>query len=337
MVGAVVVHDGRIVGEGFTQPFGGAHAEVCALRAAGDAARGATVYVSLEPCNAQGHTPPCSEALIAAGVARVVYAAADPNPAMRGGAERLRAAGITVLGGVEAQAAHDQNPAFFHRFGSDRPFVTLKLARSLDGATTDASRARGWLTGPSARREVHRQRSEHDAVAVGVGTAVADDPLLTVRGVAAPRVPPTRIVFDRTGRLPLLSALVTSMPAAPLIVIGDAIPEAKRALLEVAGASVIVAQGLTAQLRALREVGVGSIYCEGGPTLADALLAADIVDRLVIFTAPVLLGVDAVRPLQAGAPLSIHSAARLRLVSQRRLGDDLMAIYDLTSRVHRTR
>ncbi|MBC7842046.1 MAG: bifunctional diaminohydroxyphosphoribosylaminopyrimidine deaminase/5-amino-6-(5-phosphoribosylamino)uracil reductase RibD, partial [Gemmatimonadaceae bacterium] len=162
MVGAVVVQGGRVVGEGFTQPFGGAHAEVEALRQAGDASRHATVYVTLEPCANHGRTPPCVDALIAAGVARVVFAATDPNPTMRDGADRLRAAGIEVLSGVDAQSARDQNPAFFHRFTSDRPFVTLKLARSLDGAIADAQRRGGWLTGPAARRVVHRQRAEHD-------------------------------------------------------------------------------------------------------------------------------------------------------------------------------
>jgi diaminohydroxyphosphoribosylaminopyrimidine deaminase / 5-amino-6-(5-phosphoribosylamino)uracil reductase len=337
MVGAVVVRDGRTMGEGWTQPPGGAHAEVMALAAAGDAARGATVYVTLEPCSAHGRTPPCVDALIAAGVGRVVFAAHDPNPIMRGGATRLQAAGIEVVGGIDEQLARDQNPAFFHQFVSDRPFVTLKLARSLDGAIADGSRGPAALTGAAARREVHRQRADHDAVAVGVGTVIADDPQLTARGVARHGVPPARVVFDRSGRLPLTSRLVRTAADTPVIVVGDQVPGGAGAALRAAGVRVVEAVGLSAQLVALRQMGIASVYCEGGATLADALLAAGLVDRLVIFTAPVRLGADAVRPLQAGTPVPHEQAARHRLVSHRRLGDDLMAIYDLTTSVHRTR
>ena len=337
MVGAVVVQGERVVGEGFTQPAGGAHAEVMALAAAGGAARGSTVYVTLEPCAQTGRTPPCVNALIAAGVTRVAFAARDPNPAMRGGAELLRAAGIDVLGGVEEQAAFDQNPAFMHRFSSDRPFVTLKLARSLDGAMADGRRGPGALTGPTTRREVHRQRADHDAVAIGVGTAIADDPLLTVRAARLAGRGPTRVVFDRTGRLPLTSALVRSAAVTPVVVVAERLSEASRTALRAAGVSLVEATGLSTQLRALRESGITSIYCEGGATLADSLLAEGLVDRLVIFTAPVRLGADAVRPLQSGAPVLVEKAARHRLVAHRRLGEDLMAIYDLTTSVHRTR
>ncbi len=337
MVGAVVVRDGRIVGEGLTQPAGGHHAEVMALAVAGERAQRATIYVSLEPCASHGRTPPCVDALIAAGVARVVYAAADPNPAMQGGAEKLRAAGIDVLGGVEAQQALDQNPDFFHRFGSDRPLVTLKLSRSLDGAIADARRVAGWLTGPAARREVHRQRADHDAIAVGIGTVLADDPQLTVRDGGMPRVSRTRVVFDRTGRLPLTSRLALTAREVPVLVVAETISAERRTRLAEAGIGMVQAVGLPAQLRALREAGIGSLYCEGGATLADALIAAGVVDRLVIFTAPVRLGADAVRPLQAGAPVLVEQATRHRLVAHRRLGDDLMAIYDLTNSVYRTR
>jgi diaminohydroxyphosphoribosylaminopyrimidine deaminase/5-amino-6-(5-phosphoribosylamino)uracil reductase len=336
-VGAVIVRDGRIVGEGCTQPVGGAHAEVMALAAAGDAARGATVYVTLEPCNAQGRTPPCVDALLQAGVARVVFAAGDPNPVMRGGGDRLQAAGVVVTAGVEAQAALDQNPAFFHGFASDRPYVTLKLARTIDGAIADGRRGPGWLTGPAARREVHRQRADHDAIAVGVGTVIADDPMLTVRGVRRRPTPPVRVVFDRMARIPLECALVRSAPEVPVVVVAERPAEASGAALSAAGVTLVTAEGLSAQLQALGARGIRSVYCEGGATLADALLAAGLVDRLVIFTAPVRLGADAVRPLMAGAPVPLESATRFRLVAHRRLGDDLMAIHDLTNRVHRTR
>jgi diaminohydroxyphosphoribosylaminopyrimidine deaminase / 5-amino-6-(5-phosphoribosylamino)uracil reductase len=337
MVGAVVVQDGVSVGEGFTQPFGGAHAEVQALNMAGSAARNATVYATLEPCANHGKTPPCADALIVAGVSRVVFAASDPNPAMRGGADRLRAAGIEVQGGIEAQAAADQNPAFFHRFVSDRPFVTLKLARSLDGAIADSRRVAAALTGAESRRVVHQQRRDHDAIAVGIGTVVADDPQLTVRGLAAPRVVPVRVVFDRTARLPLNSTLVRTAHVTPVTVVAERVAPDVRTALEAAGVQLIEATGLPAQLRALRADGINSIYCEGGATLADALLADGLVDWLVIFTAPVRLGADAVRPLLSGPAVLVEQAARHRLVAHRRLGDDLMAIYDLTPSVHRTR
>jgi diaminohydroxyphosphoribosylaminopyrimidine deaminase / 5-amino-6-(5-phosphoribosylamino)uracil reductase len=337
MVGAVVVRDGRIVGEGFTQPFGSAHAEVEALRAAGAQARHATVYVSLEPCANHGKTPPCTDALIAAGVHRVVYAASDPNPDMAGGAAKLRDAGIEIEGDVEAQKARDQNPAFFHQFVSNRPFITLKLALSLDGAMANADRTRAWLTGPASQREVHRQRADHDAVAIGIGTAIADDPQLTVRGVIAPRIAPTRVVFDRTARLPPGGQLVRTARDVPVIVAAESVDAARRMVLENAGVRVGCASGLPAQLRALRATGIESMYCEGGAVLADAFLDAGLVDRLVIFRAPVRLGANAVRPLLTGTPAVEGQAARYRLIAHRRLGDDLMAIYDLTTSVHRTR
>jgi diaminohydroxyphosphoribosylaminopyrimidine deaminase / 5-amino-6-(5-phosphoribosylamino)uracil reductase len=339
MVGAVVVRDNRIVGEGFTQPAGGAHAEVEALRHAGAAANGATVYVTLEPCAAHGRTPPCVDALVAAGVSRVVYAASDPNPQMRGGAEKLRDAGIDVVGDVMAQDAIDQNPAFFHRFASPRPFITLKLALTLDGAITDARRVGAAITGPAARREVHRQRGDHDAVAVGLGTVLADDPQLTVRGVSPrPPVPPARLVFDRHARLPLTSALVQTASQVPVIDVCGATADVGRvAELRDRGVEVIAGDGLAEQLGALRHRGLTSIYVEGGATFANALLAAELVDRLIIFRAPVLLGATAVRPLQAGPPVLVEHAARHRLVTHRRLGDDLMAIYDLSSNVYGSR
>src|SRR5690348_17076672 len=185
LVGAVVVFNGAVVGEGWHEKFGQAHAEVNALREAGERARGATLYVTLEPCGHYGKTPPCADAIVAAGIARVVVATEDANPEAAGGATRLSTAGIPLDIGVERTAAREQNAAFFHRFASDRPFITLKLATSLDGAIASADRTRGaggnFLTGPEARREVHRMRAGVDAIVVGVGTVLADDPLLTVR------------------------------------------------------------------------------------------------------------------------------------------------------------
>ncbi|MEO7771836.1 MAG: bifunctional diaminohydroxyphosphoribosylaminopyrimidine deaminase/5-amino-6-(5-phosphoribosylamino)uracil reductase RibD, partial [Gemmatimonadaceae bacterium] len=220
MVGAVVVRDGVVVGEGWHTRFGESHAEVEALRASGEQARGATMYVTLEPCNHHGKTPPCTDALIAAGVARVVIAVADPSEVAGGGARRLAEAGVQVDTGVEARAARALNAPFFHVQQSPRAFVSLKVALSLDGALTDHTRMRGWLTGPEARREVHRLRAGVAAVAVGIGTARADDPMLNVRDWApAPRVPPTRVVFDTSARLPLGSRLVQTARDEPTAVV----------------------------------------------------------------------------------------------------------------------
>jgi diaminohydroxyphosphoribosylaminopyrimidine deaminase / 5-amino-6-(5-phosphoribosylamino)uracil reductase len=184
MVGAVVVREGRVVGEGWHTAYGSAHAEVEAIRAAGSETRGATLYVSLEPCSHHGRTPPCTDAVREAGIARLVFAASDPNPLARGGAEILREHGVEVWGGVLEEEARELNAAFFHRFGADgsRPWVELKLALSLDARVADLEGRSAWITGPDSREEVHRLRAGHDAVAVGIGTALADDPLLTVRG-----------------------------------------------------------------------------------------------------------------------------------------------------------
>ena len=325
MVGAVVVRDGVVVGEGFHGRYGEAHAEVVALAAAGALARGATVYVTLEPCNHQGKTPPCVDALIAAGVARVVVAVADPNPVARGGAERLRAAGINVDFGVEAAAALEMNAPFFYAaLGARRPWVTLKLAVSVDNAIATASREPRWLTGDAARHYVHRLRAASDAIGVGVSTAMIDDPQLTVRHGRRPRVAPTRVVFDRTARLPDTIGLAKTARRTPTIVLAESPDPDRVAALERRGVVVLVQQGLEAALEALAARGIRSLFVEGGAELSQALLAAGLVDRLIIFQAPVLLGPGAL-PAFAGAP----PAERFRVVERREFGDDLMAVYAL--------
>lgn len=331
MVGAVVVRDGDIVGEGWHAEFGGPHAEVMALEAAGDRARGATVYVSLEPCSHHGKTPPCTDALLAAGVARVVIGVRDPNPAAAGGVDVLRAAGLRVDVGVEQQAALDVDPAFFHAArGADRPWVTLKLAVSLDAGIADHTRKRGWLTGPAARRAVHRWRAGADAVAVGINTALADDPLLTVRYGRTPRVPPVRVIFDRQFRLPLSSALVRTLDQAPVIVVAD--PDeggehAERARrLQNAGVSVLRAPSLASALHELRGRGIRHLFCEGGAGLGGSLLSAGAVDRLVIFQAPVLLGAGALPAFGSAPAATAGDAPRWRVVERRAYGSDLMTV-----------
>ncbi|BAH38513.1 diaminohydroxyphosphoribosylaminopyrimidine deaminase/5-amino-6-(5-phosphoribosylamino)uracil reductase [Gemmatimonas aurantiaca T-27] len=331
-VGAVLVRDGQVVGEGWHQQYGGPHAEVHALAAAhavaANAARGATAYVSLEPCNHHGKTPPCTEALIAAGVARVVCATRDPNPKAAGGIERLEAAGIRVTVGVCEHEALVQNAPFFHAArGTDRPFVTLKLAVSIDGAIVDASRQRGWLTGPAAHAAVHALRADADAVAVGIGTALADDPALTVRLVEAPRVAPRRIVFDRQGRLPLDSALVRTAGEIPVSVITHAPrPVAANALAD-AGVQVLEAAGLADALRTLWAEGVRHLLVEGGAELGSALLHAGLVHHLIIFQAPVILGAGAVSAFATFPAAVADTAPRLRVLERRVFGDDLMTRY----------
>ncbi len=253
MVGAVIVRDDAVVGEGFHARYGEAHAEVVALRAAGPHARGATAYVTLEPCAHEGKTPPCVDALIAAGVGRVVYAADDPNPVARGGAARLRAAGIDVLAGVGDADARELNASFFHDFASDRPWVSLKLAVTLDAAIADGSATTSWITNDVSKRFVHRLRAGHDAVAVGMGTVRIDDPQLTVRESEAPRVPPARVIFSRSGRLPLTSTLARTVNEAPVIVLGHHLdPEYAHALSDL-GVEVIEATSLADALRELAE------------------------------------------------------------------------------------
>ncbi|MDQ6886978.1 MAG: bifunctional diaminohydroxyphosphoribosylaminopyrimidine deaminase/5-amino-6-(5-phosphoribosylamino)uracil reductase RibD [Gemmatimonadota bacterium] len=329
LVGAVIVKEGRIVGEGWHERFGADHAEVEALRAAGDEARGATIYVTLEPCAHHGKTPPCTDALLRAGVRRVVAAVRDPSEPARGGLEYLNGRGVAVESGILAAAACELNAPFFHALRSARPWVTLKLALSLDGAMADATGRSRWITGPRARREVHRLRAGSDAIAIGIGTALADDPRLTVRGVPAPRLPPRRVIFDRQARLPLDGALARTARKIPTIVICDTIESERAGALERAGVDIVPARSLAEAMEALRSRGVQSLLVEGGATLASALMAASLVDRLIIFRAPVLLGGGAHSPFASLPSSPAADATRLVMMRQRTLGDDVMTTYAL--------
>ena len=327
MVGAVVVKDGVVVGEGYHAEYGGPHAEVFALKEAGERARGATLYVTLEPCAHTGKTPPCTEAIRAAGVARVVAAVVDPNPTARGGAKKLRKAGVQVaLGALEAEA-RELNHIYFHGAEFYRPFVTLKLAVSREGAIADGSRTPRWLTGDEARREVHRLRAGHDAIAVGLGTAIADDPRLTVREVPAPRKPPARVVFSRGGKLPAGSQLVATARDVPVILIAVRIDPEHRSALTAAGVSVLEVRDLNDGLLELASRGIRSVLLEGGARIAGAALRAGSVDRIVMFQTEAELGPDGLQAFAFTPADLVAPGPKWKILRQEKLGADVMTIY----------
>ncbi|MDA0329557.1 MAG: bifunctional diaminohydroxyphosphoribosylaminopyrimidine deaminase/5-amino-6-(5-phosphoribosylamino)uracil reductase RibD [Gemmatimonadetes bacterium] len=335
MVGCVLVRDGAVVGEGYHEVFGGPHAEILALERALSRANGATVFVSLEPCNHHGKTPPCATALIQAGVSRVVYGVADPGPESGGGAAALRAAGIDVVGPVWPEAVgRAENPAFFHSSQTNEPFLALKLAMSLDAKIAPAPGVRARITGVEAEREVHRLRTGFDAVMVGSGTVRADDPRLTPRMVAPGRTPIRRIVLSSQAALPTDAALFEDVGVAPVHVFArlDA-PETALERLEAAGAHVhpVPSMGdrldLDSVLAVCWEIGVRAILCEGGAELAANLLRRRKVHRLYLFIAPTTLG-------DGGVPAFPNDAAALdwddfRLVgSPTAFGSDSMIVLD---------
>lgn len=333
-VGCVIVKDGRIVGRGWTQPGGRPHAEVVALAQAGEAARGATAYVTFEPCAHHGKTPPCADALVAAGIARVVVALIDPDPRVNGqGIALLRGAGVEVVEGVLTEAARADQAGFLSRVTAGRPAVTLKLASSFDGRIATASGESQWITGPAARREVHALRMRHDAVMIGAGTARADDPALTVRGIGAARQP-VRVVLSRALDLPQGGQLAASARDVPLWLVHgkDADPglvAAWRAL----GAELLpvsVAHGQidpAAALAALGERGLTRVFCEGGGALAASLLAAGLVDTLIGFTAGLALGAEGRPAISALGVASLAEAPHFTLAQIRAVGGDVMHVW----------
>jgi diaminohydroxyphosphoribosylaminopyrimidine deaminase/5-amino-6-(5-phosphoribosylamino)uracil reductase len=297
LVGAVVVDaDGQVVGDGYHVAAGQAHAEVRALAAAGDRARGATLYCTLEPCCHTGRTGPCVDRIVAAGVSRVVAATTDPNPLVSGGGFRaLRAHGIEVVVGIEEDAACRQNAAFFTWIREGRPFVIAKAAVSLDGAMAAAPGERTEISGPAARRLVQRTRAEVDAIGVGSGTVLTDDPLLTAREVYRAR-PLVRVVFDRRLRTPLRARLVATVSDSPVIVLtGEAAlgaRAAEAAALRDAGVRIEVVEGggLREAMARLGDLGLSSLLLEGGAHLHAAAWKARIIDRVQLFVAPQVLG-----------------------------------------------
>lgn len=334
LVGAVILRDGEIVAEGWHEGPGLPHAEAMALAAAGDAARGATVVCTLEPCSHTGRTPPCADALVAAGVARVVIGLLDPLERDRAqGREVLRAAGIEVVvaDGAEARACAELNAPFLTAALTGRPHVTLKLATSLDGKIATASGESRWISGAASRSLVHRWRADSDAVAVGLGTALADDPLLTARDVAGPVRQPARVVFDSGARLPRDAVLVRDLATAPVIVVAAAGADAGRVeALRAEGVEVLAVPGDAAErlgrgLEALEERGIQSLFVEGGAQLAGAMVAAAAVDRVAWFLAPMLIGGrEAPSALGGDGIAALAAAPRLAGLETERVGDDIL-------------
>ena len=330
MVGAVLLKQGNVIGEGWHAEFGGPHAEVAAIGAAGSAARGADLVVTLEPCRHHGKTPPCVQAILGAGIRRVVFGAADVDPKARGGSLLLKTAGVAVEPGLMADDVRGQNAAFFHRHnGSARPFVAVKLALSLDARIADHERRSQWITGTEARDFVHWLRAGFEAVGVALGTVRADDPQLTARGSVAPLVPPARVVFDTHAELPQGSKLVQTAREVPTIVLtGPGEPDANRSRLSGAGVQLVTADGLEPQLRALRARGIHSLLVEGGGVLAGRLIAAGLVDRLFLIMAPIILGRDGVNAFGELTGVKLGDVERWRVAGRRTLGADQLTVLD---------
>lgn len=333
-VGCVIVREGRIVGRGWTQPGGRPHAEVVALEQAGEQARGATAYVTLEPCAHFGKTPPCASALIEAGVARVVAAIEDSDHRVSGrGFAMLREAGIEVTTGVCAEEAARDLQGFFLKTEQGRPFLTLKLASSLDGRIATATGESQWITGPEARREVHAMRARHDAVMVGGGTARADDPSLTVRdmGIADQ---PVRVVVSRRLDIPLMSTLAKTARDIPVWIAHgrDADPTLIRTWEDL-GAELMPCDlegphlAPSSILQALGERGLTRVFCEGGGALAASLLMSDLVDELITFTAGKALGAEGYPSIGAMGVERLPEAPLLRLAGHRVCGADTMSVW----------
>ncbi len=334
-VGCVIVRDGRVVGRGTTAPGGRPHAEPQALAIAGEATRGATAYVTLEPCNHTGRSPPCTEALIAAGIARVVIAGSDPDPRVDGaGIARLRAAGIEVITGLLAEEADAMQAGFLSRIRLGRPMVTLKLATTLDGKIATHDGESQWITGPAARRAGHALRGTHDAVLVGVGTVVADDPALTCRIPGFRRTPIVRLVVDSHLRTPPTATLVaTAATDLTWIIHRNGVPADRRAAFTDAGVQLIEAAGndrgvdLADALAALGEAGLTRVLVEGGAQIAAALLRAGLVDRLAWFHAPGIMGGDGWPAAQAFGVETLDAMPRFIRDAQRSVGADILTEY----------
>jgi diaminohydroxyphosphoribosylaminopyrimidine deaminase/5-amino-6-(5-phosphoribosylamino)uracil reductase len=336
-VGCVLVKDEEVVGRGWTQPGGRPHGETEALARAGDKARGATAYISLEPCAHHGKTPPCADALIAAGIARAVVAIEDPDPRVAGrGLEKLRTAGVTVETGLGAKEAAEINAGFFMRIADGRPLVTLKLASTLDGRIATASGESQWITGEAARQRAHLLRATHDAVMVGIGTVAADNPQLTCRLPGLETRSPVRIVVDGSLRVPLTAKLIAEAKQVPTWIVHRHGADAARCqtlrdcgveLIEVP-ASESVEMDLTVAFAELGKRGLTRVLVEGGAMLAGELMEEGLVDRLAWFHAPILFGGDGLPAIEAFGVDDLARAPRFKRSSLETIGDDVLETLD---------
>ena len=333
LVGCVLVKDGAIVGRGYHQRFGGPHAEVYALQEAGPQGRGAVLYVNLEPCSHMGKTPPCADAVIQAGVSRVVVALRDPNPLVAGtGLARLAAAGIAITVGVCAEAAHKLNETFVKYITTRRPFVTLKSAITLDGKIATRTGVSQWITGELARQEGHRLRHAADAILVGIGTVLQDDPQLTTRLPDGLGVNPLRVIVDSTLRIPLQAQVIdVASDRRTLIVTTARAPMTHREALCTRGVEVVCLPAysdgwvdLEALFRYLGERGVASVLVEGGATLSATLLRRRLVDKVLLFVAPKIIGGDGISVVGPCGVETMEQVINLRDVVSQRLGNDVL-------------
>ncbi|MGJ3241198.1 MAG: bifunctional diaminohydroxyphosphoribosylaminopyrimidine deaminase/5-amino-6-(5-phosphoribosylamino)uracil reductase RibD [Anaerolineae bacterium] len=334
MVGAVVVREGEIVGKGYHHRAGEAHAEINALREAGDKAYGATLYVTLEPCNHHGRTPPCTEAILASGITEVVYAVPDPNPPASGGGHRLREAGLAVISHICHDEAYDLNRFFFHRIRTKRPYVIAKFASSLDGKIATYEGHSQWITGEAARERAHQLRHAVDAIMVGTDTAITDNPRLTTRLPIKNPKHPLRILLDSRGRIPLDHKLFSpDLPGETLVATTDAMPKEHEQQLREQGTDVLrlPANGwkqvnLEALLDALGTRNLQSLMVEGGAQLLGALFDADLIDEVWAFIAPILFGggQDAPSAIGGFGIALVDDAPRLKNMHIERLGDDIL-------------
>ena len=333
MVGAVLVKDGRIVGEGFHPRAGEPHAEIFALRQAGEQARGATLYINLEPCCYHGRTPPCTQSLIAAGVAEVHLAMFDPNPLVAGrGRAELEAAGIRTMVGEREAEARALNEVFAHWITTGRPFVIAKFAMSLDGKIATRTGDSRWITGPAARHYVHQLRDQVDAILVGVETVITDDPLLTTRLERADVRHPLRVILDCTGRIPPTARVLdAALPGRTVIATTEVMPAERHQSLMAGGVEVLMLPAedgcvsLTALLAMLGQRQVTSLLVEGGGTVLGSFFAHGLVDKVLVFLAPLIIGGrDAPTPVGGTGVACIAEAWRLERVRVRQLGPDVL-------------
>lgn len=328
-VGAVVVKNGKVIGRGYHRKAGGPHAEIYALRQAGPRASGATLYVTLEPCSSWGRTPPCTDAILASGITRVVCAVSDPNPKHAGkGFTVLRKAGVTVECGVGAAEGLEILRPFTSSMICARPYLTVKLATSLDGRIADYSGCSQWISGPKARTLVQGLRRRADAILVGAGTVSQDNPSLMPRPDKGRR--PYRVIVDAMGRVPARSRVFTDeFAACTILATTKRCPLRQREAYKKCGAQVIIlpssGQGvsLVALMRALQAIGVMHVVCEGGGRLVGSLLKAGLVDEMVMFVAPVILGAQGLASVGA-VDWALPKAPRMSVVESSRVGDDVM-------------